>query len=58
MNVIYILWLRQLKRYFRSRTRMIGSLGQQLNGQVELTYAPSGFIYALDVPLGSLAAGG
>ncbi|NQU84025.1 MAG: ABC transporter permease [Parcubacteria group bacterium] len=26
--VIYILWLRQLKRYYRSRARMIGSLGQ------------------------------
>ncbi len=25
---IYILWLRQLKRYFRSRSRIIGSLGQ------------------------------
>jgi ABC-2 type transport system permease protein len=30
MNVIYILWLRQLKRYFRSRARIIGSLGQPL----------------------------
>jgi ABC-2 type transport system permease protein len=28
MEVIYILWLRQIKRYFRSRARMIGSLGQ------------------------------
>lgn len=28
MNVIYILWLRQLKRYFRSKARMIGSIGQ------------------------------
>lgn len=27
---IYILWLRQLKRYFRSRARIIGSLGQPL----------------------------
>ena len=27
---IYILWLRQLKRYFRSRSRMIGSLGQPI----------------------------
>ncbi|PIQ68508.1 MAG: multidrug ABC transporter permease [Candidatus Taylorbacteria bacterium CG11_big_fil_rev_8_21_14_0_20_46_11] len=27
-NVIYILWLRQLKRYWRSRARMLGSLGQ------------------------------
>ncbi len=30
MQVIYILWLRQLKRYFRSKPRMIGSLGQPL----------------------------
>lgn len=30
MNTIYILWLRQLKRYFRSKPRMIGSLGQPL----------------------------
>jgi ABC-2 type transport system permease protein len=27
---IYILWLRQLKRYFRSKSRMIGSLGQPI----------------------------
>src|SRR3954463_13641999 len=30
MNAIYILWLRQLKRYSRSRARIIGSLGQPL----------------------------
>lgn len=30
LSVIYILWLRQLKRYFRSRARIIGSLGQPL----------------------------
>jgi ABC-2 type transport system permease protein len=30
MNSIYILWLRQLKRYFRSRSRIIGSLGQPI----------------------------
>lgn len=30
MNAVYVLWLRQLKRYFRSRSRMIGSLGQPL----------------------------
>lgn len=30
MNAIYILWLRQLKRYFRSRSRIVGSLGQPL----------------------------
>jgi two-component sensor histidine kinase/ActR/RegA family two-component response regulator len=37
-------------------TRMIGSLGQQLNGQVVLTYDPSGFVYTLDAPLNSLTA--
>jgi ABC-2 type transport system permease protein len=30
VKVIYILWLRQLKRYFRSKARIIGSLGQPL----------------------------
>jgi ABC-2 type transport system permease protein len=30
MGAIYILWLRQLKRYWRSRGRVIGSLGQPL----------------------------
>ena len=30
MNAVYILWLRQLKRYARSRARIIGSLGQPL----------------------------
>ncbi len=28
--VIYALWLRQIKRYFRSRARIVGSLGQPL----------------------------
>jgi two-component sensor histidine kinase/DNA-binding response OmpR family regulator len=35
-------------------TRMIGSLGQQLNGEVALDYRPTGFIYTLDAPLSSL----
>jgi ABC-2 type transport system permease protein len=30
MGAIYIMWLRQLKRYWRSKPRMIGSLGQPL----------------------------
>jgi ABC-2 type transport system permease protein len=30
MNCIYLLWLRQLKRYSRSRARILGSLGQPL----------------------------
>jgi two-component sensor histidine kinase/CheY-like chemotaxis protein len=37
-------------------TRMMESLGQQLNGQVQLAYDPSGFVYTLDVPLGSIIA--
>ena len=30
MGVLYILWLRQLKRYVRSRARVVGSLAQPL----------------------------
>ncbi len=30
MSAVFILWLRQLKRYSRSRARMIGSLGQPI----------------------------
>jgi two-component sensor histidine kinase/ActR/RegA family two-component response regulator len=37
-------------------TRMMGSLGHQLNGQVLLSYKPTGFIYMLDVPLSALTA--
>ena len=37
-------------------TRMMESLGQQLNGDVRLAYEPSGFVYALNVPLGSIKA--
>ena len=37
-------------------TRMIASLGQQLNGQVDLGYQPAGFVYVLDVPVTSLTA--
>lgn len=29
-NAVYILWLRQLKRFFRSKPRVLGSLGQPL----------------------------
>lgn len=36
--VIYILWLRQLKRYFRSRARIVGSLGQPLLFLLALGY--------------------
>ena len=37
-------------------TRMMQSLGQQLNGAVHLSYDPTGFVYLLDVPLRSLVA--
>lgn len=30
MQIIYILWLRQIKRYLRSRARIVGSLGQPI----------------------------
>lgn len=30
MTTIYVLWLRQLKRYVRSRSRIVASLGQPL----------------------------
>jgi ABC-2 type transport system permease protein len=43
MNAIYILWLRELKRYSRSRSRMIGSLGQ-----------PILFLFALGFGLGPI----
>jgi two-component sensor histidine kinase/CheY-like chemotaxis protein len=36
-------------------TRMMESLGQQLNGAVILTYDPSGFTYTLDAPINSLS---
>ena len=37
-------------------SRLIETLGKQLKGEVQLTYEPSGFVYALDVPLASLSA--
>jgi len=38
IRTIYILWLRQLKRYIRSRSRIIGSLGQPLLFLLALGY--------------------
>ena len=35
-------------------TRMIETLGKQLDGNANLDYQPTGFVYALDVPLSSL----
>jgi ABC-2 type transport system permease protein len=45
VSAVFILWLRQLKRYFRSRARMIGSLGQ-----------PTLFLLALGFGLGPVFA--
>jgi two-component sensor histidine kinase len=36
-------------------TRLIETLGRQLKGDVRLSYESGGFVYALDVPLASLA---
>lgn len=38
MGTIYILWLRQLKRYMRSHSRIIGSLGQPVLFLLALGY--------------------
>ena len=38
MSVLYILWLRQIKRYLRSKSRIIGSLGQPLLFLVSLGF--------------------
>lgn len=38
MNVIYILWLRQVKKFFRARSRIIGAIGQPLLFLVALGY--------------------
>ncbi len=43
MDVIYILWLRQMKRYLRSRSRVLGAIGQ-----------PVLFLLALGYGLGSV----
>jgi two-component sensor histidine kinase/DNA-binding response OmpR family regulator len=37
-------------------TRLIGTLGHQLKGQVQLAYEPTGFVYTLGVPMSSLVA--
>ncbi len=38
MKTIYILWIRQLKRYVRSKSRMIGSIAQPLLFLVSLSF--------------------
>src|SRR5581483_8600202 len=45
MRTIYILWLRQVKKYLRSPSRVIGSLGQPILYLVALGYG-LGSIYA------------
>jgi two-component sensor histidine kinase len=37
-------------------TRLMGSLGQQLKGEVKLAYDATGFVYVLNVPMASLVA--
>jgi ABC-2 type transport system permease protein len=37
-RVIYMLWLRQIKRFFRARSRILGSIGQPLLFLVALGY--------------------
>jgi two-component sensor histidine kinase/CheY-like chemotaxis protein len=37
-------------------TRLIGSLGQQLKGEVRLAYELTGFVYTMSVPMSSLVA--
>jgi two-component sensor histidine kinase len=37
-------------------TRLIETLGKQLKGDVRLTYEPTGFVYAFDVPMTSLTS--
>ncbi len=38
MDVIYILWLRQMQRYVRSRSRMLGAIGQPILFLLALGY--------------------
>ena len=45
MNTIYVLWLRQIKRYLRSRARIVGSLGQPILFLIALGFG-FGPIYA------------
>jgi two-component sensor histidine kinase len=37
-------------------TRLMGSLGAQLKGDVKLAYDATGFVYVLNVPMASLVA--
>lgn len=46
MNAVYIMWLRELKRYMRSKSRIIGSLGQPLLFLVAFGYGFGGIFKA------------
>jgi ABC-2 type transport system permease protein len=45
MRVIYFLWLRQIKRFWRSKSRMVGAVGQPLLFLIALGYG-IGSLYA------------
>ena len=49
MSAIYILWLRELKRYVRSRAQIVASLGQPLLYLLALGF---GLRHRFDVALG------
>ena len=38
MKTIYIMWLRELKRYLRSKSRIVGSFGQPILFLLALGY--------------------
>src|ERR1700756_316137 len=38
MRVLYMLWLRQVKRFFRARSRILGAVGQPLLFLLALGY--------------------
>jgi ABC-2 type transport system permease protein len=38
MNAIYVMWLREVKRFFRSKSRIVGALGQPLLFLLALGY--------------------
>jgi ABC-2 type transport system permease protein len=38
LDIVYILWLRQMRRYLRSRSRILGAIGQPLLFLLALGY--------------------
>ena len=38
MNAVYIMWLREVKRFIRSKSRIVGSLGQPILFLIALGY--------------------